>query len=259
MLFGCPGPQRKLSASGSPAPSSALPCCTVSLQSGKEKAKAPVGPRRPRPGALRAVCAPTRTARSLLQQRLWGLLSGARVTHTEQIMSSGDKGPSVKGRSAASPRARAHGARRGTVTDSFPGTLPHTSPAAPACKFALLNVSFAVKTGGPWRPKAEGFTLDLSYLGFPSSLSPVLTLKPPKRVSSVHLVADAFSSVHPLTAQSLPGHSDVAMNNHLGSRNDSKVVSYPRKWHPCNNVIEDTTLLRRHWKDGRLRDRKARP
>lgn len=82
------------------------------------------------------------------QQRLWGPPSGTRVTHTEQIMSSGDKGPRVKGRSAASPRAgaRAHGARRGRVTDSFPGILapPHQPrrPRRPRLHVRSLKCAF---------------------------------------------------------------------------------------------------------------------
>ena len=104
------------------------------------------------------------------------------------------------------------------MTASLTSPSDHTSPTA-RCPggLALLNVHFAVKTGGPWRLETEGFILDLHCICFPlsSSFCPVSTLK--LRVPSLSTWSpDPLRSVSLLVAQSLLEHKKAASTHSPG-------------------------------------------
>lgn len=66
-----------------------------------------LSPRRPKPGASLLHVLPLGRLSEPTQLKGVGAAEWGTVTHTEQIMSSGDKGLSTKGRSATSPRVQA--------------------------------------------------------------------------------------------------------------------------------------------------------
>lgn len=74
---------------------------------GTRKPRFSLGLGRLRPGPPLLLSSHREDSQSLLPQEGMGAAEWDTVTHTEQIMSSGDKGAGVKGRSATSPRARA--------------------------------------------------------------------------------------------------------------------------------------------------------